>query len=102
MNVKPGDLARIVGHPENSMALLRVVRPTTATDSTYQTVRHPSWCCEALSMVVIDGEKAVVPGRQFTAHDGILRKWYDGDGVDEMLLIARPLHEMEPQPAKTT
>jgi hypothetical protein len=86
VNVKPGDLARIVGHPDNSGRICKVLRPSHYLGA---------WVCEAFqtiettcSIFIFEWSTKARPGDQFHAPDTFLRPLYDGDKEDEVLRIA--------------
>ena len=87
MNVKPGDIARIVVRP-NKNRLVRVLELKRNDPLT--------WACECLQPCVVNGTTRVAAGSLASALDSSLRPLYDGDDEDEMLRIAGKPNE---QPA---
>lgn len=83
MNVQAGDLARIVGHPENTMAIVRVVSQIGPDDAGWTTLRLPAWQCEALSPIRDDGD-CVLAGSFIGVADRVLRKLGD-EGVEDLV-----------------
>lgn len=94
LNVKPGDMARVVGVPDNFMALVEVIEPTDSTG-----VVQPAWRCKALSTMRAGGRVAA-PGQIVYCADRCLRPLYDGDATDEILqLVGLPTFPLERQEA---
>jgi hypothetical protein len=89
MNVKPGDLARVVGQdaPENNDRLVEVLRP--AFDPYW-------WCCLPLSPVLAveqgGRERWAERGEKVYIHDSCLRPIRDpGDDAVDEISLRRPI-----------
>jgi hypothetical protein len=87
MNVKPGDLAKIINDPRNNGAIVSVLK--AASIIAYDGMAD--W--EVLAMSPADGQTIegdpahIMPGQVFGALDSNLRR-IDAEGEDEMLRIA--------------
>jgi hypothetical protein len=90
VNVKPNDIARVVGLPKNANRICRVLRA--------KPLYNGAWVCEALQ--TFDGycyspigehrDIVIPPGTEFSIFDTYLRPLHDGDGVDETLRAGKP------------
>ena len=90
MNVQPSDLARIVGQPQNAMAIVKVLFLVPEGRGSATLVR-PAWVCECLSPVRDRADRVAFAGHQVLIADRALRPWYDGDEPDESLSWSKPI-----------
>lgn len=86
--IEPGTLCRIVNFPPANNAIVRAVSYLPY---------HCEWVCEALQHLPgfiycgvprVKTSITVRPGQELTIEPKYLKPLYDGDGQDEMLMIA--------------
>lgn len=73
MNVKPGDLARTVGHPETAHCIVSVGRALSYSACIDEAIAYPAWICTALCRLKDERGGEAGPGEEIWISDRCLR-----------------------------